>query len=212
MNSTALLPPTRMTLEQTAGLLTVIVSLDPRMSPPDETTAKIRVTAWWKILQEVDPLWATRYVEHAYSQLRDFPITVAEIRHEWLRASERDETAARRDDERRSGGRATPLVMDWVRASYASVRAGGQVLPIPAGVGRLSPEADLRQRRCRFHTLCACPHTHCRDGWEDAPHEIRDAMDRPHEAVKRCAQCNDALLMAEERGTAKRPHGHGRRR
>ncbi len=204
--------PTRMTEQTMAAIIATIIALDSRMTALDADTAKLRIRAWWRILQDVDPAWAMRYVEHAYSQLRDFPITPAEIRTEWLRASERDETVTAREEIQGSGGRATPVVMDWLRASWLSLTSGGPVLPIPEGVGRLSDAADRRGRRCVYHELCACPHTHCRAGWEDAPHVIRNGQDREYEAVKRCEMCRDALLMAEERGIAKRPQSHGRRR
>lgn len=206
--TTAVAPPVRMSEDACTALLAYIASLDPRMIPPDPETARIRARAWWRILQDVDPVWAQRYVEHAYSQLRDFSVTVAEIRHEWLLAAEVDETAELREESHAPGGRASQVVMDWLRACLVA----GKALPIPEGVGRISPKLDALQRRCTYHALCACPHTHCRAGWEDAPHVVEDAQGRQREAVKRCDHCRDALLMAEERGIAKRPHGHGRRR
>jgi len=79
--------------------------------------------------------------------------------------------------------------------------------PVDATVG-----AEQRARRCAFYTLCACDHTHCRDGWLDDDEPREDTGGGVYPVARRCSFCNDALLMAEEQGLAKKPSHRPRRR
>lgn len=71
--------------------------------------------------------------------------------------------------------------------------------------GKSTPTSEAWERRCSFHTICACSHTECWGGFLDEEVTVTNALGREYPAVKRCPVCVDGILMAEERGIARRP-------
>lgn len=215
-------PTPAMTDGHVEALLALLVSLDPRMRAPDEATAKIRVRAWSTLLAEVDPAYAVRYAEHAYQEVRDWPLQPAEILQAWR--SEQVETAEHQGDElfgddgvRRWSSSLgwEPAMIDYLRDVLAAAERGEDVLSVPrpqTTVKPLTAAQDAWQRRCAYHRICACDHTECRDGILDAEETIIGWNGHSYLTNRRCPHCNDALLMAIERGIAKRPSQHARRR
>lgn len=215
MTGTAVEPPQLMTENHTRTLLAVLVSLDPRLKAPDETTAAIRCRAWTSLLAEVDPVFAAKFVEHAYQQVRDWPLQPAEILQAWRTeaAEAREEATQEQRVIDRSDRRATIAVgQQYLRDCWAAVLAGQEPPPRPPDLNTLTPEQDARQRRCTYYDLCACDHTRCRNGYLDAEAVVIGVHGVEYPGVQRCSFCRDALLMAEEQGRAVSPGRHGGRR
>lgn len=203
----------RMTPDQVTGLLVVLTSLDTRFTAPDAETAAVRARVWWKIMGEVDPAYAMRYVERAYSEARNYALQAADILASW-----RADVAAAHSAEDAERDRAEGLwqstsdrqaeTLDALRA----IAAGATVDQVVPETGRrLTESAETWIRRCTYHRICACSHRTCWDGWEDEDVVTTDDLGREHRAVRRCVACADAVLMATEQGIAKKPSG-GRRR
>jgi hypothetical protein len=208
-----------MTAQHVEALLALLVSLDPRLRAPDPGTAEIRVSAWTSLLAEVPPTFAVRFAERAYQEVRDWPLVPAEILTAWR--EEQRETAQAQgealfgDDryrQRRSGWSAE--VVDYCLAVMAAVQAGLPAESVERPVlpeRHLTPAQEAWQRRCTFHTICACDHTRCRDGWLDVE-ETTEALFGTYPVVVRCPHCEDATRMAVEQGLAKKPSQRPRRR
>lgn len=98
---------------------------------------------------------------------------------------------------------------DLVEAHRAAVRE--ESVKRGQEVGR----SEAWVRRCAFHTICACSHTECWGGFLDEETTVTNDLGREYPAVKRCPTCVDGIIMAEERGIARRPRpvaaGRGRR-
>lgn len=200
----------RSTPEQVSAILGTIVALDPRMTSPDPTTAEIRARVWHGLIGECDPDWALRFVQAAYAEPRSFPLQAAEIRAAW-----RDGLAARHAAEDADRERQT-LAGDpeaWAAAFdvLRSILATGRDRVMPPTGRVLTAEQDAWSRRCLYWRLCACSHRYCRDGWLDAEGEVTREDGRVTTGVKRCPACADSILMAEEKGIARKPN-HGSRR
>lgn len=101
-----------------------------------------------------------------------------------------------------------------LQREVAHARQRVAAVPIPSAARPVDPESprEQRARRCVFHQLCACPHTDCRDGWLDEEGTVEAANGLMYPASRRCPFCNDAVLMAVERGVAKKPSHTARRR
>lgn len=222
MNTRTLAPVMLMQREHVDALLALLVSLDPRLRAPDLHTAEVRASAWTRLLSEVDPGYAVRYCEHAYQELRDLPITPAEILTAW-REDQRAEAEASGDalfDAGRYLDNQTgwdPVMVDFLRDVLAAYQRGEdpeQTVPRPRTSRRPRTAAqDAWQRRCPFHRICACDHARCRDGFLDEEETVVGLSRKPYPAVRRCPFCADALAMAIERGIAKKPQARtaGRR-
>lgn len=204
-------------MDQARVLLAYLVALDPRLRASDEGTAAIRTKAWAKLLDEVDPGYAMRFVELAYSEPREWALQPAEILQGWRTAQADARTAEetlwreKYPDRRKSSA----VMQAYIRKVWAAIQGGKSFDTVPRPVGlvvQLSPEADARERRCVYHRICACEHIQCRDGLLDEEVVLVNGLGVSYPAVKRCPFCNDALLMAEERGLAKRPGVGVRRR
>lgn len=209
----------RMTFQHTEALLALLVSLDPRLRATDASTAALRTNAWTSLLGEVDPAYAVKYAELAYQEVRDFPLTPAEILVAWR--TEARETAQQAGEALFAGdtyqqvSHGWPAEMaDWVRNVVTTIRHGGDGSEVPRPQNRqrqLTVAQDAWRRRCAFHRICACDHTVCRDGWLDEVTEEPGPFG-DYEKVTRCPHCADALAMAVEQGIAKRPSFRPRRR
>lgn len=197
-----------MTPEATVLLLTLIRSLDPRFGQQDADAAKLRASAWSKILEGVDEGWAAGFVQRWYSQPRDHMLTAADIRQAWWSTVKRDEAAehAARELASLTGSRRPPAWLPafmaalpskaawkeareskgqwWNRARELRGIAASTAIPTLTD----NPVTDSgRDRACGVRD-CACTHLDpCRNGWMD------DA-----EPVKRCPICLDAVLMRGE--------------
>ena len=219
--TTAVEPAQLMTVQHVETLLAVLVSLDSRLTAPDATSAAIRANAWSKLLGEVEPQFALRYAEHAYQQVRDWPLQPAEILQAWRTRVVEGAQRAEQDARQAQGQQQAADASTWRQAQQAGIdylrallAADGNMDAVgpPPRVALLTPEQEARERRCRFHQLCACPHDRCRDGWLDAEAVILGHGGRQYPCVQRCSFCHDALLMAEEQGLAVRPGQRGGRR
>jgi hypothetical protein len=207
-----------MTEAHIEALLALLVSLDPRLRAPDAGTAELRVRAWTSLLGEVSPAFAVKYSELAYQEVRDWPLAPAEILMAWREvqqaaAVEQGEAlfAGDRTRVRQSGW--APEIVDWCLAVIDATRRGEdpESVPRPQLPERyLTPAQEAWQRRCTFHTLCACDHTVCRDGFLDVE-TSSEGLFGTYPAVQRCPFCADATAMAVERGLAKKPSRGGRR-
>lgn len=210
-----------MTTEHVEALLALLVSLDPRLRAPDAGTAEIRVRAWAGLLAEVDPAYAVAYVERAYQEIRDWPLQPAEILQAWRAEAEEKAEAAGEElfdgdgMQRWAAGQGwEPVVLDWLREVLAAANRGEDPTSVPqphTSVRPLTPQQDAWQRRCAYHRICACDHTHCRAGFLDAEEEIIGWQGHRYPVVRRCNHCEDALKMAIEQGLAKRPSYRARR-
>jgi hypothetical protein len=210
-----------MTPQHVEALLALLVSLDPRLRAPDASTAELRVSAWSSLLAEVDPAYAVRFAELAYQEIRDWPLTPAEILQGW-RSEQREAAEAPARDPFDDGGRRglgrsgwSPQVLDFLREALAAVARGEDPAAVPrpdVAVRPLTAAQDSWQRRCVFHRICACDHTTCRDGFLDAEETVVGWEDLLYPSVVRCPHCEDALKMAVEQGLAKKPAYRARRR
>lgn len=214
------MPQQEMTENHIRLLLATLVSLDSRLATPDRTSDAIRVSAWLKLLGEVDPAYAMRHAERAYQQVRDWPLQPAEILQAWRAdqaAGQRvQETQAVREESARLLPGAGEAMRRYVRDVWDAVQNGRawDSVARPPQVVTISRAQDERERRCPHHRLCACTHDRCRAGWLDAEAVIIGVNGREYPAVQECSWCRDAKLMAEELGQAPRPGTRtaGRRR
>jgi len=211
-------PPQPMTEQHVDALLGFLIALDPRLSAPDETTSKIRTSAWTALLCNVDPAFAMEFSQRAYSEPRDWPLQPAEILQAWRQRQEetnrRAEEAHRQQHPEERRGNAARMAA-YLRDVFAATQRGESFdsVPVPEGlVVTQSPEARARERRCVWWTICACDHQNCFAGYLDAEVEIENSLGAKYSAVKRCPWCGDAAVMADERGMTKRPTAGGRRR
>lgn len=209
-----------MNREQVGVVLATAAAIDPRLAARDPETAELRVTGWWHILAEVPLPFALDYVRRFYSEPRDFPMQPAEVLQTW-RERQREQRAAARtpqDAEEQltlDGGAARPSMIAWLREAWVATSEGRSPSSVQIPMGgpfNRTSDAERRIRQCTYPDICACSHTECRDGWLDAETTRTTDVGASTVAVQRCPHCKDALLMAEERGIAKRPKGVGRQR
>lgn len=202
-----------MTPAEVTDLLRYASSLDQWLRQTNPEEGAVMVVGWASILEPVDAAGAMAYVRRHYSEPGARTLTPGDVLGDWhdrRRASAAEETAAAELEARTVPGTLMPMVAvsDYLRDVMEAVRAGlsWDSVARPKGVGRgLTPHADELSRRCCYHTLCACDHKACRDGWLDEPGAVTNTLGRTYEAVQRCPHCLDALKMAEERGIAKKP-------
>lgn len=198
---------------EVADLLRYCSALDPWLKQTSPEEGAVMVGGWATILAHVPADHAMRYAQVHYSQGNARTITPGDVLadyHDTVRA----EQAAAEEAEVRELATvgAGDLLGGSGAAAYlrdlASAHAAGRDLstvPRPATVRVLPVDADVRGRRCVYHALCACDHTRCRGGWSDDEAVVVNALGRSYPAVQRCLHCQDALIMAEERGVAKKP-------
>lgn len=201
-------------------VLASAASIDPRLAARDPETADLRHTGWWHILSEVPFPFAMDYLRRFYSEPRDFPMQPAEILQAW-RDQLREQRAAARapvedveDQPTLDGGSARPSMIAWLREVWSASVNGQDPRAVKVPLGgpfNRTMEAERRSRQCVYPDICACSHTECRDGWLDVETTRTTDLGVATAAVERCPHCKDAVLMAEERGIAKRPRGVGRR-
>jgi hypothetical protein len=203
------------TPEETAGVLRYAATLDPWLGQTSIEEGAVMVTGWTDMLTAVDPQVAmdavrAHYAEAGVRSIQPGDVLAAWRRHLTAQAAER-ETAERTAVQavhaaqvvRGFGG----SLGTYLRECLDTVAGGGRVedVALPEGRPRLDEHTDRWQRRCTFHTICACSHTEYRAGFLDAETTITDAHGREHPAVRRCVVCADGILMAQERGIARRP-------
>jgi len=204
----------RMTYQHVTGLLTQILALDPRIRPADADEARAKAETWHKILADVDPQFAFTVVHRYYADQPGYSITPGVIVSAWREQQTAARTAARTAEGPAQpalpGTPEHPSVAKFLKAVLAAVHAGHDQSTVPRPVGVLPKLVNGQdpQRLCQYPDLCACDHTICRDGWldDEIATEHPWGGGRQHRRIKRCPFCRDALLMAEERGIAKKPN------
>ena len=199
----------------TSNLLRYCGSVDRWLNAPSPDEAALMVAGWTDLLAHVPLDFALRTARTHYARPDARTIQPGDIVGAWQ--AHAAELAARAEEaEARAlaaAGHDSVLVPTSGASTYlrdlATAHTAGRDLatvPRPAGVRVLTPEQDRRSRRCTYHALCACLHEKCRRGWLVEPVQVINDLGRPYEAVAPCPHCRDALLMAEERGIAKKPH------
>ena len=213
--------PQGMSRSEVALVATSAAAIDPRLATRDEASADLRNSAWFQIIGEVPIGFALDHVRAAYSEVRDWPLQPAEILQAWRQ----QQSAARaaeapyvgpyeREPETLDGGAANPSVATWLREVREALADGKTIDSVPKPFGgpvQWTEQAIRRQRQCPYPDLCACSHTECRAGWLDVEGTVVNGLGKTYTTVQRCPHCNDALLMAIDRGIARKPRGHARR-
>lgn len=210
-----------MTPQETADLLRYCAGVDQWLKATSHDEAAVMVAGWADLLADVPGDFAARVARTHYRQpdartLQPGDVTGAWEAHRRRQASQADQ-AARRAEPVPIGPDQDAIPVgsgaQYVREMVAAIAAGRdpRQVPRPAGLRILTAAAAARSRRCVFHDICACDHEKCRDGFLDEPTTITNVHGKEYEAVRRCGHCADALLMAEDRGRAKKPSRAGRR-
>lgn len=208
-----------MSPHETADLLRYAASLDRWLKETDPESAQMMVAGWSSMLGEVPLDWAQRAVRDHYAQPEARTIMPGDLLHGWLDAARRDrqreQDAAHRVEVQKelSVGDAVPTVFgsatQYLTDMMAAVARGEDPSTVvrPAGVRvlNLSPEADARSRACRFPSICLCTHLECRDGWLDQDGVRVNSQGKSYPAAQRCPMCEEGMVMAQERGVARRP-------
>lgn len=207
-----------MNTQEVAVLLRYAASLDRWLKETDQESAQVMVVGWTSILGDVPYPFAERVVRDHYATPDARSIVPGDVLTAWRadlgRQREREAAAHRASTQQAlDAGPDTPGVFGsatgYLADMMAVVAEGGDPATVtrPAGVRvrTLSLEAEARERACRFPDICACTHLECRDGWLDGESTRRSVLGQDCEQVTRCPQCNDGLLMAVEKGVARKP-------
>lgn len=189
-------------------LLRYASSLDHWLKQTSPEEGAVMVAGWATILEPVPIQHAMDTVRRHYSQAEARTIQPGDILGAW-HAQRRQEAAAELSTRERElpGLEVDPSISHYLHEVLAASRRGEglESVPRPPAVQFLTSSQSAWSRRCVYHAICVCDHTDCRDGWLDEESVITNNMGRNYPAVRRCPHCNDALLMAEERGIAKKP-------
>lgn len=191
--------------EEVADLLRYASTLDRWLRASDQESGQMMVAGWSNMLAAVPATAAQATVLAHYSQANARTLTPGDILSAW-RDQELRETRTVADKEARTPRTGGQLLGVYLRRVLEVVRGGGRVedVPVPSGSG-LTPAAEAWARRCAYPTICACSHTECRAGWLDVETSVVNGLGDTYPAVRRCPVCADGLLMAEEKGIARKP-------
>jgi hypothetical protein len=186
-------------------LLSYAASLDRWLRTSDPEAAELMLTGWAELLASVPYAVAREAVQRHYSVHQERTVTPGDLLDAWRESLRTDSSAEALRAPRTDGGPARN-VGTYLRAVQDAVAAGQPVesVPVPPGE-QLSDTADAWSRRCSFHTICACSHRKCRGGWLDEETTVTNGQGATYPAVRRCPVCVDGILMAEERGIARKP-------
>jgi hypothetical protein len=205
-------------------LLREAAGLDRWLGATDPESGQMMVAGWSAMLEPVPLDFARRAVRDHYAQPDARTLTPGELLHTWRQHRDRErrqsEAVARAAEQTAvsvqqvlDAGEGPAVVFgsgrEYLADMMAVVAQGGDPSTVtrPAGVRVrvLSPEAEARERACRFPDICVCTHLECRDGWLDAETTRRSVLGQDCLQATRCPQCNDGLLMAVEKGVARKP-------
>lgn len=208
-----------MNAAEVRDLLRFCSSVDPWLKQTSPEEAVVMVGGWGAILQDVPLDTAMLAAKAHYSEPNARTIQPGDLLGAF-HAQRRAHGKAEAEQERlalagpQQGLLPAPNMIAWLRdVMHAALRGEDtSTIPRPSGVRQLSEKHDAYLRRCIYHGLCACDHTTCRDGWMDAEETVTSELGRTYPAVRRCPHCLDALLMAEDRGIAKKPSAATARR
>lgn len=205
-----------MNVAEVTDLLRYASTLDRWLRTTDPEAGQLMVAGWTDMLASVPYAVARETVLRHYSVHQERTIQPGDILdayRESLRAQTAAEVLEQAAELREAEVGPRPLMGAWMREVLAAIRAGEapESVPFPAMLPPLSPSAEAWQRRCAFPSICACSHTECRGGWLDVEVEVSNTLGRSYPAVKRCPVCSDGILMAQERGIARRPRAGARR-
>lgn len=199
---------------ETADLLRFCSSLDTWLGKVTPEEAATMVAGWAVMLEGMPADLAMRTARAHYQHGDARTITPGDLLDAWAadRRSQQ-EAAVASVQPALEAGVGEPVIFgsasDYLRDMVAAVAAGRDPSTVtrPAGVRMLSlsPEAEARSRACRFPDICVCTHLECRDGWLDVETTRRSVLGQDCAQVTRCPMCNDALLMAGEKGIARKP-------
>lgn len=207
-----------MSPQETTALLSYCAGLDQWLKATGPDEAAMMAAGWSDLLRDVPLDFARGHVRSHYGNADARTIQPGDMLSAWRADRRRAEQLHDRDERREL---AAPLLSDaavqgvipgpgateYLAALRVAVESGKDPRKVsrPAAVRVLSLEGDVASRRCRFHDVCVCTHTECRDGWLDIESTIVNAAGRRYAAVERCPVCGEAQSMAEETGRARRP-------
>lgn len=204
-----------MTPPEVADLLRFCSTLDTWLGKVTPEEATVMIGGWTVMLEAMPADVAMRACKAHYSHGGERTVTPGDLLDYWAahRAAARTDDQAVSVQQALDAGPDTPGIFGSATAYLADMMAvvaqGGDPSTVvrPAGVRvrSLSPAAEAKERACRFPDICVCTHLECRDGWLDAETTRRSALHQDCAQATRCPQCNDGLLMAIERGVARKP-------
>jgi hypothetical protein len=200
---------------EVSDLLRYAATLDRWLKQSDPEAGQLMVAGWTDMLAAVPYAVAREAVQRHYSVHQERTIQPGDLLdayRETLRAKTAEEVLQQTAELNAAAPGPRQGMGLWMRDVLAAVRAGlpAESVPIPAGTS-VTPAQDAWQRRCAFPNICACSHTECRAGWLDQPATVVNSLGRSYEAAKRCPVCTDGILMAQERGIARKPRQHSGR-
>ena len=219
-----------MTPDEAAGLLMIAAGYDPRHKAANPQEAEVARRIWGNALAEVPMDFARTYVERFYAREPDAQVKVAHVLGAW-RTTRRTEDAKVRPSQDEAAGvvpgntwakrprwfDAYLAACDEARGDWsviigitdrnareremAAARVRVQNVPLPVA---LVDRDQSREHRCMNYDVCACPHTHCHDGWLLASDYVTNLHGDIYEAVRRCPACFDVVLMRGELSSTNR--------
>lgn len=205
-----------MSPEEVGDLLRFCSSVDPWLKQTSPEEGAVMVAGWGLLLGEVPADAAARYARAHYQHGDARTLTPGDLLDAWTaerrRAHDQDDAQARAAEAVPIGDALAIAVGgagEYLAAMQAAIARGENPhdVPRPAGVRvrTYSPEAEARERRCVYWEVCVCTHTECRAGWLDDDTVVVGANGRSYPAAARCVRCEEGLLMAQEKGLARKP-------
>lgn len=203
-----------MTPAEVGDLLRFCSTVDPWLKATSPEEGAVMVGGWAIMLEAMPADVAIRAAKDHYSHGGERTITPGDLLDYWAahRKAATEPVALSVQQALDAGD--GPAVMFGSGSQYladmmAVVAQGGDpatvVRPSGVRVRMLSPDGEAKERACRFPDICACTHLECRDGWLDAETTRRSVLGQDCLQATRCPQCQDGLLMAIERGVARKP-------
>lgn len=206
--------------QEVGDLLRFCSSLDPWLKATSPEEGAVMVAGWGLMLEAMPPDVAMKAAREHYQHGDSRTITPGDLLDAWAavrRADQKstgDEVQAKSIQQALDAGEGIGSVVFGSGAQYladmmAAVARGEEPESVvrPAGVRvlNLSPEAGARERQCAFPDVCVCTHTECRAGWLDEYTTRTNALGRTYPAAQRCPRCEEGLVMAQEKGIARKP-------
>lgn len=204
---------------EVGDLLRFCSSVDPWLKQTSPEEGAVMVAGWGVLLEAVPADVAMRTAREHYQRGEVRTITPGDLLDAWAvvrRRGQRDtDDAARRveaqhelvspDDLAPVFGSATQYLTDMMAAVARGEDPATVVRPAGVRVLSLSPDGEARERQCAFPSICVCTHLECRDGWLDEETVKVNGQGKSYPAAQRCPMCNDGILMAQEKGIARKP-------
>jgi hypothetical protein len=171
---------------QVADLLRFCSSVDPWLKQTSPEEGAVMVAGWGLLLEAMPADVAMRTAREHYQHGGERTITPGDLLDAWAAVRRASQSQVHREDQsaleaattdaEHVFGSASTYLADMMAAVAAGRDPSTVVRPSGVRVLSLSPEAEARERACRFPDICVCTHLECRDGWLDVETTRRSVL------------------------------------